>query len=103
MSKCRWLLSAAAAVGFAVAGTSAHAQKVVNIWHTEPNAATKAAVDEIIKDFEKANPGIKIVQEAIGWGDLDKKMQAALASTLGADSPGGCSVGVPLLDRQEDA
>lgn len=81
MSKCRWLLSAAAAVGFAVAGTSAQAaDKVVNIWHTEPNAATKAAVDEIIKDFEKANPGIKIVQEAIGWGDLDKKMQAALAS-----------------------
>jgi ABC-type glycerol-3-phosphate transport system substrate-binding protein len=81
MSKSKWLLSTAAAVGFAIAGTSAYgADKIVNIWHTEPNPATKAAVDEIIKDFEKANPGIKIVQEAIGWGDLDKKMQAALAS-----------------------
>jgi len=56
------------------------AQKVVNIWHTEPNPKTKAVIDEIIKDFEKANLGIKVVQEAIGWGDLDKKMQAALAS-----------------------
>ncbi len=81
MSKSKWLLSTAAAVGFAIAGTSAYgADKIVNIWHTEPNPATKAAVDEIIKDFEKAHPGIKIVQEAIGWGDLDKKMQAALAS-----------------------
>jgi multiple sugar transport system substrate-binding protein len=58
----------------------AAAQKVVNIWHTEPNPKTKAVMDDIIRDFEKANPGIKMVQEAIGWGDLDKKMQAALAS-----------------------
>jgi ABC-type glycerol-3-phosphate transport system substrate-binding protein len=58
----------------------ATAQKVVNIWHTEPNAKTKAVVDEIIADFEKVNPGIKVVQEAVGWGDLEKKMQAALAS-----------------------
>lgn len=77
----RGLLGIAVAIGLATVGWSAHAaDKVVNVWHTEPNAATKAAVDEIIKDFEKANPGIKIVQEAIGWGDLDKKMQAALAS-----------------------
>jgi multiple sugar transport system substrate-binding protein len=58
----------------------ASAQKVVNFWHTEPNPKSKAAIDEIIKDFEQANPGVKIMQEAIGWGDLDKKMQAALAS-----------------------
>jgi multiple sugar transport system substrate-binding protein len=58
----------------------ASAQKVVNFWHTEPNPKSKAAIDEIIKDFEKANPGIKVTQEAIAWGDLDKKMQAALAS-----------------------
>jgi ABC-type glycerol-3-phosphate transport system substrate-binding protein len=74
---------ALAAAGLAlVAGMPlpAAAQKVVNVWHTEPNPRTKAAIDEIIKDFEKANPGIKVVQEAVAWGDLDKKMQAALAS-----------------------
>lgn len=62
------------------AAVPANAQKTVTIWHTEPNAKSKTAIDEIIRDFEKLNPGIKIVQEAVGWGDLDKKMQAALAS-----------------------
>lgn len=60
--------------------TPAAAQKVVTIWHTEPNPKTKAVMDEIIAAFEKKNPGIKVVQEALAWGDLDKKMQTALAS-----------------------
>lgn len=70
-------LALAVAASFAV---PAFAQKVVNIWHTEPNPKTKAVMDEIIADFEKLNPGIKVAQEALGWGDLDRKMQAALAS-----------------------
>jgi multiple sugar transport system substrate-binding protein len=69
----------AAALGLAIALPAA-AQKVVNVWHTEPNPKSKAAIDEIIADFEKLNPGVKVVQEAVAWGDLDKKMQAALAS-----------------------
>lgn len=60
--------------------TPVFAQKVVSVWHTEPNPKTKAVMEEIIADFQKANPGIKVEQEALGWGDLDKKMQAALAS-----------------------
>ncbi len=68
------------AAGAALAAPPALAQKVVNIWHTEPNARTKASIDQIIADFEKLNPGIKVVHEALAWGDLDKKMQAALAS-----------------------
>lgn len=66
--------------GIVLAAAPAYAEAVVNIWHTEPNAKTKAAMDEIIKDFEAQNPGVRIVQEAVGWGDLEKKMQAALAS-----------------------
>lgn len=77
----RLCLSLAVAMGLSLAmAPAAFAQKVVNVWHTEPNPKTKAAIDEIIKDFEKENPGVKVVQEAVGWGDLDKKMQAALAS-----------------------
>jgi ABC-type glycerol-3-phosphate transport system substrate-binding protein len=76
----RFTLAAAFAAFAALATPLAMAQKVVNIWHTEPNARTKAAIDQIIADFEKQNPGIKIVHEALAWGDLDKKMQAALAS-----------------------
>jgi multiple sugar transport system substrate-binding protein len=75
------MLPLALAVGFWTGTTlCASAQKVVNIWHTEPNPATIAAMNEIIAKFEKENPGIKVVQEAVGWADLDKKMQTALAS-----------------------
>jgi ABC-type glycerol-3-phosphate transport system substrate-binding protein len=73
-------LAMSVALGSWTQSIPASAQKVVNFWHTEPNPKSKAAIDEIIKDFEKANPGIKVMQEAIAWGDLDKKMQAALAS-----------------------
>lgn len=79
--KSYMMLSAAiVAGGIVLAAVPAYAEAVVNIWHTEPNAKTKAAMDEIIKDFEAQNPGVRIVQEAVGWGDLEKKMQAALAS-----------------------
>ena len=77
----RALRAGAAAIALAVfAAAPAMAQKVVNVWHTEPNPRTKAVIDGIIADFEKENPGVKVVQEALAWGDLDKKMQAALAS-----------------------
>ena len=72
----RALRAGAAAVALAVfAAAPAMAQKVVNVWHTEPNPRTKAVIDGIIADFEKENPGVKVVQEALAWGDLDKKMQ----------------------------
>ena len=79
----RPLKTAVGALALSVAAafvTPAFAQKVVSVWHTEPNPKTKAVMEEIIADFQKANPGIKVEQEALGWGDLDKKMQAALAS-----------------------
>lgn len=77
----QWLRAGAAALTImAAVGSAQAADKVVTIWHTEPNEATKGAMAEIIADFEKANPGIKVNQEAIGWGDLDKKMQTALAT-----------------------
>lgn len=78
----------ALAVAAALA-TPALAQKVVTIWHTEPNPKTKAVIDEIIADFEKLNPGLKVTQEALGWGDLDRKMQTALASGAFPDAAHG--------------
>jgi multiple sugar transport system substrate-binding protein len=86
------LKTAIGALALAVAAamaTPAFAQKLVTIWHTEPNAKTKAVMDEIIADFEKLNPGIKVTQEALGWGDLDSKMQAALASGAFPDAAHG--------------
>ena len=44
--------------------------KIVRIWHTEPNNRTLSAMRDIIADYERLNPGIRIEQEAIGWSSL---------------------------------
>lgn len=55
-------------------------ERVIQVWHTEPNPATRAVMDEIIADFVAMHPDVRIEHEAVGWGDLDLKMQAALAA-----------------------
>jgi multiple sugar transport system substrate-binding protein len=83
----------AASLGLAMAAMgipqTAVADTVVSIWHTEPNPATVAVMDEIIADFEAKNPGVRIQQEAVAWGDLDIKMQAALAAGALPDAAHG--------------
>ena len=37
-------------------------------------------LDDIVARYEAANPNIKVSHEPIPWGDLDTKMQAALAA-----------------------
>jgi ABC-type glycerol-3-phosphate transport system substrate-binding protein len=60
----------------------ARAQKkvVVTMWDTEPNAATRAAVKAIIDDFQKLHKDIEVRAEGMGWGDMDRKLQAAMAA-----------------------
>ncbi len=91
-----------AAVGAVLLGgvaTTATAQKVVTIWHTEPNPRTVAVMKELIAEFEKENPGVKINQEPIPWGDLDTKLQAALA----AGAPPDLSHGQAYVERSLSA
>lgn len=52
----------------------------ITIWHTESTPVTVTAMDEIIADFEDQNPGYTVTQESVGWGDLQVKLQAALAA-----------------------
>ncbi|MCG8694745.1 MAG: sugar ABC transporter substrate-binding protein [Minwuiales bacterium] len=89
-------LAAASIAGFAA---TASAEKVVTIWHTEPNPRTVAVMKEIIAEFEAANPGVKISQEPIPWGDLDTKLQAALA----AGAPPDLSHGQAYVERSLSA
>src|SRR5262245_66649030 len=60
----------------------ARAQKkvVVTMWDTEPNPATRAAVKAIVEDFQKQHKDIEIRAEGLGWGDMDRKLQASLAA-----------------------
>lgn len=50
----------------------------LQVWHTESNPATVAALDEIIADFEAEFPTITVEQEGVGWDDLSVKLTTAL-------------------------
>ena len=71
---------------------AAQEKKVVRIWHTETEPQSVQAVQKIINDFEKLHPDITIKQEALAWGDLEKKLTAALA----AGAPPEASHGQPI-------
>ena len=50
------------------------------MWDTEPNPATRAAVKAIVDDFQKLHKDIEVRAEGMGWGDMDRKLQAAMAA-----------------------
>src|SRR5437667_4510551 len=53
----------------------------LQIWHTEVEPQTvKVIQDTSIAEFEKKFPGFKVRQQALGWGDLNTKLLAALAA-----------------------
>ncbi len=76
--------TAAAAAGASVLARAPAARgqrlKELQVWHTEVDPKSVKAIDEIIADFEKAHPGFKIKQQALGWGDLNTKLLAAIAA-----------------------
>ncbi|HEV8675393.1 MAG TPA: extracellular solute-binding protein [Methylomirabilota bacterium] len=85
----RTFLARLAGTGAGLAGATlvggarpAGAQKrvVVTMWDTEPNPATRAAVKAIVEDFQKLHKDIEIRAEGMGWGDMDRKLQAAMAA-----------------------
>jgi len=53
----------------------------LNVWHTEVEPQTvKTIQDTSIAEFERKFPGFKVRQQALGWGDLNTKLLAALAA-----------------------
>src|SRR5438046_7949494 len=53
----------------------------LNVWHTEVEPQTvKTIQDTSIAEFERKFPGFKVKQQALGWGDLNTKLLAALAA-----------------------
>ena len=87
------------ASGMTVSTAALAEDKVVSLWHTEPNPRTVAVMDDIIAKYEAMNPGIKIKQEPIAWGSLDTKLQAALA----AGAPPDASHGQAYVERSLSA
>jgi multiple sugar transport system substrate-binding protein len=53
----------------------------LQLWHTEVEPQTVKTIQESsIAEFEKKFPGFKVKQQAMGWGDLNTKLLAALAA-----------------------
>jgi len=70
------------AAGLSFVPAKARGQKKITIamWDTEPNPVTRGAMKEIIADFQRLHPDIVINSEGMGWGDMDRKIQAGLAA-----------------------
>lgn len=52
--------------------------RVLKVWHSEFDAATLLAVEDIAARFESENQGIKIEVSPVGWVDLQKKIATAV-------------------------
>jgi ABC-type glycerol-3-phosphate transport system substrate-binding protein len=71
---------ATAAVGRAPAVLGQPGREL-HVWHTEVEPPTvKAIQDGPIAEFERRVPGFRVKQQALGWGDLNTKLLAALAA-----------------------
>src|SRR5262245_6515258 len=85
VSRRRFLAGAGAVAGVATFGRApaviGQQVRELQVWHTEVEPQTvKVIQDTSIAEFEKKFPGFKVKQQALGWGDLNTKLLAALAA-----------------------
>ncbi|MGH7355280.1 MAG: ABC transporter substrate-binding protein [Candidatus Rokuibacteriota bacterium] len=84
------LSAAVVSVVSLVVVTAAHAQpKPVRIWQTETEPQTLAVLNQMAADFQKIRPDIEVKIEGLAWGDLEKKLTAALAAGAPPDAAHG--------------
>jgi multiple sugar transport system substrate-binding protein len=78
--RIRWtgLLAGLLVLTTAASGTAA--EKVVRLMTTETDPKTQAALKDIIAEYEKARPGVKVTAEFASWSDINKKLLASLAA-----------------------
>src|SRR2546425_11434532 len=68
------------------ASVSAADKKVVRLWQTETEPQTLAVLNEMAAAYEKTHPDVSIKIEGLAWGDLEKKLTAALAAGAPPDA-----------------
>jgi multiple sugar transport system substrate-binding protein len=79
-------LMAVLAVGMVFAGggkQSSSGTQVVNFWYWDDTAS--ADYEVVIREFEAANPGIKVQRSVTPWSDYWTKLQTALPTGTGPD------------------
>ncbi len=65
------------------------ADKIVRLWQTESEPQTLAILNEMAAAWEKTHPDVSIKIEGLAWGDLEKKLTAALAAGAPPDAAHG--------------
>src|SRR5947199_10559524 len=71
------------------ASAGAADKKVVRLWQTETEPQTLVLLNEMAAAYEKTHPDVSIKIEALAWGDLEKKLTAALAAGAPPDATHG--------------
>ena len=71
------------------ASAGAADKKVVRLWQTETEPQTLAVLNEMAAAYEKTHPDVSIKIEGLAWGDLEKKLTAALAAGAPPDAAHG--------------
>jgi multiple sugar transport system substrate-binding protein len=80
---------AAAALLLVVAGSASAQKKTIRLWQTETEPQTLAILNQMAAEYEKANPNVSVKIEGLAWGDLEKKLTAALAAGAPPDAAHG--------------
>ena len=78
------------ALVMATAGAAGAAdKKVVRLWQTETEPQTLAILNQTAAAYEKTHPDVSIKVEGLAWGDLERKLTAALAAGAPPDAAHG--------------
>src|SRR5947209_12684830 len=64
-------------------------KKVIRLWQTETEPQTLALLNQTAAEDEKTHPDVSIKIEGLAWGDLEKKLTAALAAGAPPDAAHG--------------
>src|SRR5438046_1309825 len=75
-----------------VALAEAADKKVIRLWQTETEPQTLAVLNQMAAEYEKTHPDVSVKIEGLAWGDLEKKLTAALA----AGAPPAAAHGPPI-------
>src|SRR5205809_208465 len=72
-----------------VALAEAADKKVIRLWQTETEPQTLAVLNQMAAEYEKTHPDVSVKIEGLAWGDLEKKLTAALAAGAPPDAAHG--------------
>src|SRR5881397_3260450 len=64
-------------------------KKVIRLWQTETEPQTLAILNQTAAEYEKTHPDVSIKVEGLAWGDLERKLTAALAAGAPPDAAHG--------------